>query len=280
MRAARHRWGLLLLGCLCQAVLAASSTLQLTGPMVQGGLVVGEVTPGAQVQLDGRPVNVSARGLFLLGFGRNAEERAVLDVTQPDGKRERHTLHIDPRQYRIQRIDGLPPRKVTPSQIDLERIRRENALVRRARARIDERTDFLQGFVWPAHGRISGVFGSQRILNGEPRRPHYGVDIAGAEGKAVVAPAGGIVTLVHRDMFFSGGTLIVDHGLGLSSTFLHLSRILVEEGQRVEQGDRIAEIGATGRVTGPHLDWRMNLLKVRIDPQLLVGKMPAANPRQ
>ena len=273
------RWALILLTVLSEGLLASEASLLLSGPQVQGGLVVGRTEPGSQVRLDGRPIKVSDQGVFLLGFGRDAGEHAALDVTYPDGTLQRHSLNIEPRQYRIQRIDGLPPRKVIPSEKDLERIRRENSLVHKARARLDERTDFLQGFIWPAHGRISGVYGSQRILNGQPRRPHFGVDIAGPIGKAVVAPAAGIVTLTHNDMFFSGGTLIIDHGLGLSSSFLHLSRILVREGERVERGDRIAEIGATGRASGPHLDWRMNVLNVRIDPQLLVGEMPAAAER-
>ena len=182
---------------------------------------------------------------------------------------------MKPREYRIQRIDGLPPGKVTPrSKEDLARIRREVAMVKRARLTDDARTDFLGGFRWPIKGPISGVYGSQRILNGEPRQPHYGVDIAVPTGTKALAPAAGVVTLAHPDMFFSGGTLIVDHGHGLSSAFLHLSRILVKKGQRVAQGQPIAEVGATGRVTGPHLDWRINLFGRRIDPELLVGPMP------
>ena len=137
-------------------------------------------------------------------------------------------------------------------------------------------TIFLAGFIWPLQGPITGVYGSQRILNGEPRRPHFGVDVAAPTGTPVVAPADAIVTLVHPDMYFSGGTLIMDHGHGLSSTFIHLHKVLVEEGQVVKQGDVVAEVGATGRVTGPHLDWRMNLFTVRIDPELLVPPMPQA----
>jgi murein DD-endopeptidase MepM/ murein hydrolase activator NlpD len=177
------------------------------------------------------------------------------------------------RTYDVQRIDGLPPKKVTPSEEDMVRIRKEYALIRTARDRDDAREDFLGGFEWPARGRISGVYGSQRILNGVPRRPHFGVDVAAPVGTLVYAPADGVVTLAHDDMFFSGGTLIVDHGHGLSSSFLHLNAVLVKEGDRVRQGDPIAKIGATGRVTGPHLDWRMNLVGARLDPQLLVGPM-------
>ena len=193
----------------------------------------------------------------------------------PDGRRERRVLRVEPRAYDIQRIDGLPPRKVTPrSKEDLARIEADVRMVRQARAIDDPRTDFLGGFRWPTTGRISGVYGSQRILNGEPRRPHFGIDIAAPTGTKVVAPADGVVTLVHPDMFFSGGTMIVDHGHGLSSAFLHLSRILVKQGERVVLGQPIAEVGSTGRSTGPHLDWRINLFDRRLDPSLLVGPMP------
>ena len=254
--------------------LAADSGVQLDGPRVQGGLVRGRVPPGSTVLFEGEPVRVSGGGWFLIGFGRDAPPKAVLSVTFPDGRTQRYGLAVKPRKYNIQRIDGLPPSKVTPSKEDLKRIRREVALVKGARKIDDPRTDFLGGFRWPVKGRISGVYGSQRILNGEPRQPHYGIDIAAPKGTRVVAPAAGVVTLVHRDMYFSGGTMMVDHGHGLQSAFLHLSRILVKKGQRVRQGQAIAEVGSTGRSTGPHLDWRVNLFGRRLDAALLVGPMP------
>ena len=249
--------------------------MRLDGPRTQGGLLRGRVPPGSTVEYAGDAVRVSKDGWFLVGFGRDAPPEAELVVVFPDGRRERQVLKVDRREYDIQRIDGLPPRKVTPrSEEDLARIRAEVKMVMQARAIDDPRADFLGGFRWPAKGRISGVYGSQRILNGEPRRPHFGVDVAAPTGTEVFAPADGVVTLVHPDVFFSGGTLILDHGHGLSSAFLHLSRILVEKGERVVQEQLIAEIGETGRATGPHLDWRMNLLDRRIDPALLVGPMP------
>jgi murein DD-endopeptidase MepM/ murein hydrolase activator NlpD len=244
------------------------------GRFVQGGLVIGRVAPGARVQYEGRDLRVSPRGEFLLGFDRDAAPLTELIVIQPDGTRLRRELAVAGRSYDIQRIDGLPPRQVTPSAADLKRIERENAMVREARSRDDPRTDFLAGFGWPARGRISGVYGSQRILNSEPRRPHYGVDVAAPVGAPVHAPAPGVVTLAHPGMFFSGGTLIVDHGHGLSSTFMHLSKIHVRDGERIEAGRLLAEVGATGRVSGPHLHWSMNLHEARIDPQLLAGEMP------
>jgi murein DD-endopeptidase MepM/ murein hydrolase activator NlpD len=246
----------------------------LEGQFIQGGLVQGRAEPGSKVKFDGHSVRVSEEGVFLIGFGREAPRTANLIVVFPDGNREERTLEIAQREYNIQHIKGLPKRMVTPTKKDLERIHAEAARTRKARRLDSPRTDFQTGFAWPAKGRISGVYGSQRILNGQPRRPHFGVDVAAPVGTSVYAPADGVVTLVHPDMYFSGGTLIIDHGHGLSSSFLHLSKVLVKVGQAVKQGDVIAEIGATGRVTGAHLDWRMNLFTTRIDPQLLVGPMP------
>ncbi len=253
----------------------AAAEISFQGSRVQGGMLQGRVDAGSRVAVDGKQVRVSPEGLFLVGFGRDYKPECKVEVVYPDGSREDVVLQVERREYDIQRISGLPPSKVEPSAEDLKRIRAENRLVANGRGHNDPRTDFLSGWIWPATGRISGVYGSQRILNGQARRPHFGVDIAAPTGSPVVAPADGVVTMVHPDMFFSGGTLIVDHGHRLTSSFLHLSKILVEEGERVRKGDRIAEIGATGRVTGSHLDWRMNLGKERIDPTLLVPPMVA-----
>ena len=252
-----------------------SARIRLVGPRTQGGLLQGRVAPGSGVEFEGTPVRVSEDGWFLVGFGRDAAPEAVLMVTGPDGGRERLVLAVAPREYRIERIDGLPAAKVAPrDEEELARIEREARRVAEARTLDDPRTDFRSGFQWPVTGRISGVYGSQRILNGEPRQPHYGIDIAAPAGTKVRAPADGLVTLAEPDLFLSGGTLIVDHGHGLSSAFLHLSRILAEPGDRVRRGRTIAEVGATGRATGPHLDWRVNLFDRRLDPALLVGPMP------
>lgn len=248
--------------------------LHLNGRMAQGGLVVGKTLPGSSVTHDGESVMVSKDGDFLIGFEREAPADSRLEVMLPDGELLVRKMSIEPREYDIQKIDGLPKRKVTPSPEDAARIKKDRQDAKAARALRSERTDYLSGFDWPATGRITGVYGSQRILNGKPKWPHYGVDVAGPVGAPVAAPAPGLVTLAHPDMFYSGGTLILDHGQGLSSTFLHLSKIVVKEGERVEKGDKIAEIGATGRVTGPHLDWRMNLGKKRVDPQTIVAPMP------
>lgn len=253
----------------------ASTRIRLDGPRTPGGLLQGRVAPGSGVVFEGTPVRVSEDGWFLVGFGRDAAADAELVVSGPDGRRERLVLAVAPREYRIERIDGLPAAKVAPrDEEELARIDREARRVAVARTLDDPRTDFRSGFQWPVTGRISGVYGSQRILNGEPRQPHYGIDIAAPAGTKVRAPADGLVTLAEPDLFLSGGTLIVDHGHGLSSAFLHLSRILAEPGERVRRGRTIAEVGATGRATGPHLDWRVNLFERRLDPALLVGPMP------
>jgi murein DD-endopeptidase MepM/ murein hydrolase activator NlpD len=255
------------------AIGVQAGTLKLDREPLQGVLIIGRTVPGTTVTIDGSAVRVSDDGVFLLGFGRDAPSKARLSAKFPDGSRSHRDLRVAQRSYNVQRVDGLPPRKVSPSEQDMVRIRQDIALAKKARARNDPREDFLAGFQWPVKGRISGVYGSQRVLNGEPRRPHFGVDVAAPVGAIVRAPADGVVTLAHGDMFFSGGTLIVDHGHGLSSSFLHLSAILVKEGDRIQQGEPIAKVGATGRVSGPHLDWRMNLLGNRLDPQLLVGPM-------
>jgi len=245
--------------------------IRLEGSFVQGGLVRGAAPPATAITLDGRQLRLSPEGYFVFGFGRDAPPEAVLVIDYLGGKRETRSLAIAARYYRIQRIDGLPDKLVIPPPEILNRIRKEGAKVRQARAFDTADMDLFAPFVWPARGRISGVYGSQRILNGEPRQPHFGVDIAAPIGTPVRAPAGGEIRLAEPDLYYSGGTVILDHGHGLSSSFLHLSRVDVATGQQVAQGEMIGAIGATGRVTGAHLDWRMNWFDQRLDPALLVG---------
>ena len=248
--------------------------LTLAGALSQGGLVTGRTLPGAEVRLDGRPVRVGADGRFLLGFGREAAPEAVLELTLPDGTLARRTLSIAQRSYDIQRIDGLQPEKVTPPEEVLARIADERAMVAVVRKVDRPEPWFETGFVWPVTGPISGVYGSQRILNGEPKWPHFGVDVAVPVGTPVVAPADGLVVVAHDDMYYSGGTVLLDHGYGLTSAYLHLHEISVAEGQMLRQGDRLGSVGATGRVTGAHLDWRFNWFDRRLDPVLIAGPMP------
>jgi murein DD-endopeptidase MepM/ murein hydrolase activator NlpD len=256
---------------------SVAKCLEFSGALQQGGFIWGRVAPGAEVTLDGKRLDVLADGTTFAGFGRDAPATAQLVVAGPGGCRQ--TLQVAPREYRIQRVEGVPQRTVTPPAEELERIRREAALVGEARARRLPRPDLLAtvlgGFTWPVQGPISGVYGSQRFFNGEPRRPHYGVDVAAPEGAAVRAPAAGVVTLAEPDLFFSGGTVILDHGYGVSSTFMHMSEVSVAVGDELRVGDLIGAVGATGRATGAHLDWRMNWRSERIDPQLLAPPMPA-----
>lgn len=270
----------ILMACLaCLYSLPAVAEIKLEGPLIQGGLVIGYTTPGSKAWQNNLPIRVSEDGVFLLGFDRDMPARSSVKVKHPNGRLEQRHLSIQPRDYAIQRIDHLPSNKVTPrSKKDIAHIQRDNQALRAARKRDDGRQDFADGFIWPATGRISGVYGSQRILNGKKKRPHYGVDIARQTGTPVVAPAAGIITLAKPTMFFSGGTVLIDHGHQLTSSFLHLSKLNVKVGEQVRQGQQIGEIGATGRATGPHLDWRMKLRKYQIDPQLLVPPMPRKTP--
>jgi murein DD-endopeptidase MepM/ murein hydrolase activator NlpD len=253
----------------------ANQNLSLKGNYTQGGLLIGKTEPGAKISFQNKKVKVSDTGIFIIGFHRDEPLVSELEINLPNGEKISQKIIISEREYNIQRIDGLPASKVSPRKPQtLERISKETALIKKARKRKDDRLDFTEQFIWPVTGRISGVYGSQRVLNGKPRRPHYGIDIARPTGTKVVAPASGIITLAHPDMFFSGGTIMLDHGHGLSSSFLHLSKLHVKVGDKIEQGQLIAEVGATGRVTGPHLDWRMNLSSKRVDPELLVPSMP------
>ncbi len=242
--------------------------------LVQGALVVGTTVPGSRVSLDGQPVRVAGDGKFVLGFAREAKA-AKLDVTAPDGKSRTLDLRIEARKFDIQRIDGLPEAQVTPDPAALARIAAENERIVAARHRDTPEALFESGFRWPATGPVSGVYGSQRVLNGKPRAPHLGVDVARPTGTPVVAAADGIVSLAEEDLFFTGGTLMIDHGHGVSSIYAHLSRLDVAVGARVKAGERVGAIGATGRVTGPHLHWGLVWFDVRLDPALVVPPMPA-----
>ena len=250
---------------------AWAEPVAIEGRLMQGGLMIGRAPPDARVTLDGKPVRVGGDGLFVFGFGRDAGPRSELEITHPDGAVERRVLEIGQRTYRIERIDGLPPAMVTPPPEVLERIRREGARISAARARDSHTRWFADGFIRPTEGPISGVYGSQRILNGEPRRPHYGLDMAPPAGTPVRAPAGGVVSLAESDLYYTGGTVMIDHGHGITSVLMHLRSVDVAAGATVGRGQRIGTVGATGRATGPHLDWRVNWFSVRLDPELVLA---------
>ena len=257
----------------------AAHGVELKGSFTQGGMIIGHTSPDAKVSFKGRSLKVSPDGYFVLGFGRDAPLDSELTVHFANGFEETEPVHIKKRRYDEQRINGLPKNKVEPSAKELKRIWAEQKLIDAARARDDEREDFLSDFIWPVTGRISGIYGSRRILNGKPKRPHMGLDIAAPEGTTVVAPADGVVTLGHHDMFYTGGTLFLQHGHGISTMYIHLSKILVKDGQEVKQGQPIAEVGMTGRATGPHLHWGMNWFNTKLDPGLLVPPMKKADTR-
>jgi murein DD-endopeptidase MepM/ murein hydrolase activator NlpD len=248
-----------------------ANDLLLVGELTQGALIRGKLPSGSKVWLNGKAVHTLPSGDFAFGFGRDAELLHSLEWQLPgNGARENRQLSLSKRKYNLQRIEGVASKYVSPPKAVLERIRTDNRQIAKARAVNSQQSAFTQSFKMPAKGPISGVYGSQRVFNGEPKRPHFGLDIAGPVGTDIFAPIDGIVRLAKPDMYYSGGTLIIDHGLGVTTTYIHLSSIEVKEGEQIKQGQKIAEMGATGRVTGPHLDWRVNWFKERLDPALLV----------
>lgn len=261
---------------LCVMVMAGQSAIALeiyNGHATQGGMVIIQTDPQAELTIDNQPLAVAKNGLAVIGFHRDDDAPVTLMARYPDGQRETLTLTPATRQFKEQRIDGLPQNMVTPPQDVLDRIARDRKAVSDARAVISDLTGWQQDFIWPSHGIITGIYGSRRILNGQPRAPHYGIDIAADTGTPVKAPADGIITMVD-DLYFTGTTIIMDHGHGISSTFLHLEKAHISVGRFVKQGDIIGEVGSSGRSTGAHLDWRINWFSKRLDPALLAGPMP------
>ena len=243
------------------------------GSAIEGGLIIARTMPGSRVEIDDTAVPVSATGLFLVGFHHQSDTPQRIQITNADGARHSTVLTAVQREYDIQRIDGLEPKMVTPPEDVIKRIKRDATAVREARTRITPLGDFVNGFKWPVRGQISGIFGSQRILNGRARAPHYGIDIAAPKGTAVLAPASGRVTLV-MDLYYSGWTILVAHGLGLNSSFLHLDQVAVSTGEQVKRGALLGWVGSSGRSTGPHLDWRLDWQGRRLDAALIAGPMP------
>ncbi|MFT5544226.1 MAG: murein DD-endopeptidase MepM/ murein hydrolase activator NlpD [Glaciecola sp.] len=248
-----------------------SGKLILFGQLIQGALIRGELPPNSAVWLNGKTLEILQDGNFVFGFGRDSTLSHNLQW-QLAGNEERFEkiLVLEKREYNVQRIEGVASKYVSPPNEVSTRIKNDNQKIAKARRKNSKLSAFTQTFMLPAKGPISGVYGSQRVFNGEPKRPHFGLDIAGPVGTPILSPIDGVVSLAHNDMYYSGGTLIIDHGLGVSSTFIHLSAIDVNKGDVIKKGQKIAEMGATGRVTGPHLDWRINWFSERLDPALLV----------
>jgi len=258
---------------LLTAVFAASTVgnaTDLMGTVAQGGMVWGQVTPGSEILLDGAPVKVGPKGNFVFGFGRDAAPSATLVIVKRDGSRRAQTLAVLQRTFDVEHVEGLPPKTVTPPPEWRDRRKVETGRVRSARAENTDTVLWLAGFKKPATGRFSGFYGSQRILNGKPRSPHYGLDIAAPVGTPIYAPAGGTVRLAAPDFLLEGGIIIIDHGFGVTSTLFHMNSVDVQEGALVARGDRIGTIGSKGRASGPHVDWRVNWGSVRLDPLLLI----------
>ncbi|MCQ8184816.1 M23 family metallopeptidase [Parvularcula maris] len=252
------------------------------GRLVQAGLSFWVTEPGTRVTLDGDPVAVDSDGHFALGFGRDYEGRADIVLTYPDGTVEERKPLIGEREFPVSRIDNLDPAKVNPyTEEQLSKIRADQELKRAARADRAATSYWRAGWDWPVRGRISGKMGAQRILNGDPKRPHSGTDIAAPvgtspmdfQGTDIRAPSTGKITLAESDMYFEGGLIFIDHGQGIESAMLHLSRVDVKPGQIVTKGEVIGAVGMTGRATGPHLHWTVNYNGTPVDPELLVPPM-------
>ena len=265
--------GLLLCTAVAHAETVINGATLLRGGAVEGGLMIARTAPDNRVTLDDAAIPVTPDGLFIVGFHRDSDLPVTIGITKTDGTSQLTVLTPQQRSYQIQRIDGLQKNMVTPPENVIARIKSDQAAVAAARQTPAAAGDFWRGIDWPVTGRISGVFGSQRILNGQPRQPHYGIDIAVPKGTPVRAPASGLVTLV-KDLYFSGWTIIINHGLGLNSTFLHLDSTAISVGDTVQRGSIIGTVGSTGRSTGPHLDWRLDWQGRRIDASLAAGPMP------
>jgi len=240
----------------------SSFAITFEGKFIQGSFILGKTEPGFQVFIDKKKVKVTSDGFFVFGLGRDRKNDVVITINK-----EKIVKKVFKREYKIQRIDGLEEKKVTPPEEVYERIKRENKWIGEARAIESNLTFFTKKFIIPVENAIiSGVYGSQRILNGKPKWPHYGLDFAADEGTKIKAMLDGTVTLAEPDLFYTGGTLIFDHGHGISTLYMHMEKILVKKGQKVKQGDIIGKVGSTGRATGAHLDVRLNWFQTRLDP--------------
>lgn len=263
---------MLLAACGCAA--AADDGLSFNGQWRQGEMLIGHAPQGTRIAFDGHDLALTPYGSFVIGLDRDEKSPAELQVTLPGQAQKTLSYAVAPGKWKIQRINGLPKSEVNPPQSVMARIHRESQEICDVRAKSSDLTGFTQHFIWPVRGRISSVFGSQRILNGEPKQPHYGVDVAVPSGTPVKAAADGVVSLVAPDLYFTGGTVMIDHGHGVQGVYCHLSRIDVKFGETVKQGQVIALSGQSGRATGPNLHWGVSWFDNHIDAMALTGPMP------
>ena len=247
-----------------------SNAIEFKGKFLQGHFIIGITDPLAKILIDKKNVKVSEDGYFVFGIDRDRKFDLIITKIQ-DGKKEKIVKKILKRQYNIQRIDGLEESKVTPPESVYKRIKEENNKIGKARAVNSDLPFFKNRFIMPVEGIISGVYGSQRILNGKPRWPHYGIDIAAKKGTMIKSSGAGVVTMAEDDLYYTGGTIIMDHGHGISTIYSHLETVMVSIGDRINKGDIIGTVGSTGRSTGPHLDFRVNWFQTRLDPMSILN---------
>jgi len=247
-------------------ITTSSFAVTFDGKFIQGSFILGKTEPGSEVFIDKKKVKVTSDGYFVFGLSRDRKYDVVITLNK-DGNKQKIVKKVQKRKYDIQRIDGLEEKKVTPPEEVYERIKRENKWIGEVRAIDSNLIFFSKKFIVPIENAIiSGVYGSQRILNGKPKWPHYGLDFAADEGTKIKAMLDGTVTLAEPDLFYTGGTLIFDHGHGISTLYMHMKKVLVKKGQKVKQGDVIGTVGSSGRATGAHLDVRLNWFQTRLDP--------------
>ncbi len=246
------------------------NAVEFKGKFIQGHYIVGVTDPSSKIIIDKKNVKVSEDGYFVFGIDR--DRKFDLTITKiNNGKKEKIIKKVLKRKYNIQRIDGLEESKVTPPESVYKRIKKENNKIGEARAINSDLPFFKNQFIMPVEGIISGVYGSQRILNGKPRWPHYGIDIAAKKGTMIKSSGSGVVTMAEDDLYYTGGTIIMDHGHGISTIYSHLETVLVSVGDKINKGDLIGTVGSTGRSTGPHLDFRVNWFQTRLDPMSILN---------
>jgi len=247
-----------------------SNAIEFEGKFLQGHYIIGITNPSAKILIDKKEVKVSNDGYFVFGIDRDRKFDLTITKIQ-NGKKEKIIKKVLKRKYNIQRIDGLEESKVTPPESVYKRIKDENNKIGKARSINSDLPFFKNQFIMPVEGIISGVYGSQRILNGKPKWPHYGIDIAAKQGTMIKSSGSGTVTMAEDDLYYTGGTIIMDHGHGISTIYSHLENVMVTVGDKINQGDIIGTVGSTGRSTGPHLDFRINWFQTRLDPMSVLN---------